>query len=65
MRPDVNSAAQTELKEWYQRLGFIEGETREFEHLPFSVTFMSYEIAEGCHPVDTEHSQSAHRVEKI
>lgn len=50
-------AAQTELKEWYQRLGFIEGETREFDHLPFSVTFMSYEIVEGYHQVDTEHFQ--------
>ena len=45
-------AAHTELKKWYQRLGFIEGETREFDHLPFSVTFMSYAIAEGCRPVD-------------
>jgi N-acetylglutamate synthase-like GNAT family acetyltransferase len=50
-------AAHTELKNWYLRLGFIEGETREFDHLPFSVMFMSYEIAEGYHPVDTEHSQ--------
>ena len=35
-------AAQTELKRWYERLGFIEGETKRFDHLPFMVTFMSY-----------------------
>lgn len=37
-------AAQAELKEWYSTIGFVEGETREFTHLPFRVTFMSYEI---------------------
>ena len=51
-------ATHTELKQWYQRLGFIEGETREFDHLPFSVTFMSYEIAENHQPVDTGHSST-------
>ena len=35
-------AAQTELKQWYGSLGFNEGETRDFDHLPFMVTFMSY-----------------------
>ena len=35
---------QTELKLWYQKIGFIEGETKEFKHLPFLVTFMSYEL---------------------
>jgi len=39
-------AEQAELKEWYQRTGFVEGETKEFAHLPFRVTFMSYEIKE-------------------
>ena len=34
----------TELKLWYQRIGFIEKETEEFAHLPFLVTFMSYEL---------------------
>ena len=33
-----------ELKTWYQKLGFAEGETKDFEHLPFSVTFLSYEL---------------------
>ena len=30
------------LKLWYAGIGFIEGETKEFPHLPFSVTFMRY-----------------------
>ncbi|MCX5852359.1 MAG: GNAT family N-acetyltransferase [Deltaproteobacteria bacterium] len=34
-------AAETELKNWYKGLGFVEGESREFDHLPFRVTFMS------------------------
>jgi ribosomal protein S18 acetylase RimI-like enzyme len=34
-------ADQTELKIWYRRIGFVEGETRTFEHLPFRVTFMA------------------------
>ena len=33
-------AAQTELKRWYRQMGFSEGETRTFDHLPFQVTFM-------------------------
>jgi predicted N-acetyltransferase YhbS len=33
-------AQQTGLKRWYQKLGFIEGETKEFAHLPFQVTLM-------------------------
>ena len=37
-------AAQTELKQWYDSLGFNEGETKEFDHLPFMVTFMSYQF---------------------
>lgn len=37
-------AAQTELKQWYQKFGFVEGETKEFSHLPFSVTFMTLEL---------------------
>jgi ribosomal protein S18 acetylase RimI-like enzyme len=40
-------AEHTELKEWYQRIGFVEGETKEFAHLPFMVTFMSLEIKGG------------------
>ena len=37
-------ARQTELKQWYQKFGFIEGETKEFSQLPFQVTFMTYEL---------------------
>ncbi|MEE4264544.1 MAG: GNAT family N-acetyltransferase [Desulfobacteraceae bacterium] len=35
-------AAQTDLKRWYQKIGFIEGDTKKFKHLPFLVTFMTY-----------------------
>jgi len=37
-------AEQTELKNWYRGIGFVEGETKEFSHLPFHVTFISYKI---------------------
>jgi len=41
-------AKQTELKNWYKGLGFVEGESKEFPHLPFRVTFMSYDIKKSC-----------------
>ncbi|MDY6904321.1 MAG: hypothetical protein SWH61_06520 [Thermodesulfobacteriota bacterium] len=31
----------------YQRIGFVEGETKAFAHLPFDVTFMEYRLAGG------------------
>ena len=37
-------ADHTELKEWYRKIGFIEGDTNDFKHLPFRVTFMKYEL---------------------
>lgn len=37
-------AEQTDLKIWYQKIGFEEGETKQFSHLPFCVCFMRYEI---------------------
>lgn len=37
----------TDLQAWYQRLGFVIGETRRFPHLPFSVTYMTYAIREN------------------
>jgi len=37
-------AAQTDLKQWYRKFSFIEGETKEFSHLPFKVTFMACEL---------------------
>jgi GNAT superfamily N-acetyltransferase len=33
---------QTELVLWYGKIGFIEGDTKEFDHLPFLVSFMMY-----------------------
>lgn len=41
-------AEHTELKNWYKRIGFVEGESKEFAHLPFRVTFMSYEVDKNC-----------------
>ena len=43
-------AEQTELKNWYQKIGFVEDETKEFAHLPFRVTFMSYAVNPNCQP---------------
>jgi len=37
-------AEQTELKQWYQKIGFVEGETKAFAHLPFRVTFLTYDL---------------------
>jgi N-acetylglutamate synthase-like GNAT family acetyltransferase len=31
-----------ELQRWYAKLGFAPGENRRFDHLPFTVTYMSY-----------------------
>lgn len=41
-------AEHTELNNWYQKIGFIEAETKKFAHLPFRVTFMSYKINLNC-----------------
>ena len=35
---------QTELKAWYEKLGFSTKKESRFEHLPFMVTFMSREL---------------------
>jgi len=32
------------LKSWYRNLGFVQNETKVFEHLPFQVTFMNYDL---------------------
>jgi N-acetylglutamate synthase-like GNAT family acetyltransferase len=45
----------TELKDWYKKLGFVEGESKEFPDLPFGVTFMSYAVSktlQQCPPQD-------------
>jgi ribosomal protein S18 acetylase RimI-like enzyme len=33
-------ADHIELKAWYVKIGFVEQETKNFQHLPFDVTFM-------------------------
>lgn len=33
-----------ELQRWYRRQGFVDGETKRFPHLPFSVKYMSYAV---------------------
>ena len=43
-------AEQTELKSWYQKIGFVEAEDKEFAHLPFRVTFMSCAVNPNCQP---------------
>ena len=48
-------AEHTELKDWYKKLGFVEGESKEFSDLPFGVTFMSYAVSKTlrqCPPHD-------------
>ena len=35
-------ADQAELKSWYKNMGFKEEATKQFEHLPFHVTFLTY-----------------------
>ena len=32
-----------ELQDWYERRGFVKGDTKHFDHLPFSVTYMTYD----------------------
>jgi N-acetylglutamate synthase-like GNAT family acetyltransferase len=36
--------ADTELKQWYTRLGFVEVEKKNFPHLPFRVCFMKLNL---------------------
>ena len=36
-----------DLQRWYKNLGFIDGETKRFPHLPFSVKYMSYPVKNG------------------
>ncbi|MFT5699960.1 MAG: ribosomal protein S18 acetylase RimI-like enzyme [Desulforhopalus sp.] len=33
-----------QLREWYLKLGFIEGALQKFDHLPFNVLYMKYKI---------------------
>ncbi len=34
----------TQLNDWYQNIGFIKVEVKEFDHLPFQVLLMRYEL---------------------
>jgi ribosomal protein S18 acetylase RimI-like enzyme len=36
-----------ELQRWYRALGFEDGESKAFPHLPFVVKYMSYSLAPG------------------
>lgn len=48
-------AEQTELKEWYKKLGFVEMQTKSFPHLPFKVCLMEYEISKSAnHAIHTD-----------
>ena len=40
-------ADQTELKDWYRKIGFEETDNRAFSHLPFLVTFMTYPLTDA------------------
>ena len=37
-------ADQSELKQWYRKMGFVEGDSKTFAHLPFRVTFLTYRL---------------------
>lgn len=37
-------AEYAELTHWYEKLGFIKGATKVFNHLPFNVLFMTYKL---------------------
>jgi ribosomal protein S18 acetylase RimI-like enzyme len=47
-------AAQTGLRQWYERQGFVALSMRHFESLPFDVTFMRRELAEEPAPESKE-----------
>ena len=40
-------ANHSDLKSWYQRLGFTEMETKSFPHLPFKVMFLNHGLGES------------------
>ena len=37
-------AQDEELQAWYRRIGFVERRTKQFDHLPFLVTFMKLDL---------------------
>lgn len=40
-------AGHTDLRDWYEGIGFVATANREFPHLPFPVAFMSYDLNGG------------------
>ncbi len=38
--------AHTRLKDWYLKLGFTMGEKKRFDHLPFEVRYMTYDLGD-------------------
>lgn len=49
-------AGHEELQRWYRKLGFVDGQTRSFAHLPFAVRYLSYVLAPGARPAADEAS---------
>jgi N-acetylglutamate synthase-like GNAT family acetyltransferase len=43
-------AADAWLNRWYRRMGFVEGETKAFPHLPFEVAFLTRDLSPGASP---------------
>lgn len=37
-------AGHADLRRWYVKLGFSEGETKSFPHLPFAVSYLTYAV---------------------
>jgi GNAT superfamily N-acetyltransferase len=51
-------ADHAELKQWYQRLGFVQMGTTAFPHLPFAVTFLELTNSESAnHRVGGQHRE--------
>lgn len=40
--------AHTALRAWYGRFGFVDGEVKSFEHLPFAVRYMNCSFSTSC-----------------
>ena len=50
-RIDIGIIAEhIELKNWYEKMGFVETETRKFENLPFLVTLLTYDLVKAERP---------------
>lgn len=51
-------AEQTELREWYEKFGFVEVQVKSFHHLPFRVCLMEFDI-KSCRFTQAGHSRIA------